>query len=128
MVRVKEHPIHKYYGCDIHGNIYTNKNNKWGYLPKGQWKKMKQTPAIKGRYFSVRINAKTTLVHRFVAETWLPNPMNKPQVNHIDNNGKNNDISNLEWVTPGENLQHRWDWHRARKEGRLDENNRSQTA
>lgn len=44
-----------------------------------------------------------TSVHRLVAKTFIENPFNKPEVNHIDNNPLNNNISNLEWCTRQEN-------------------------
>lgn len=58
-------------------------------------------------------------VHRLVAEAFIPNPENKPMVNHIDNNPLNNNVNNLEWVTNKENLQH------CARQGRLNrgENN-----
>lgn len=61
-------------------------------------------------YYSVVLckNGKTQtfLVHRLIAEAFIPNPNNLPQVNHIDENTKNNSISNLEWVTSKENDNH----------------------
>ena len=46
------------------------------------------------------------LVHRAMALAFVPNPNNLPHVNHIDGNKRNNELSNLEWVTQSENTLH----------------------
>lgn len=79
------------------GNIRNNKQNIKSYVtPKG--------------YLRVQLShegqQKNFMVHRLVAESFIPNPDNKPEVNHKDSDRKNNHVDNLEWVTSSENVLH----------------------
>jgi len=70
---------------------------------------MKLTLSAQG-YLRVHVSKdavpKAISVHRAVAEAFIPNPLNKPHVNHKDANKKNNSYKNLEWATPAENVAH----------------------
>lgn len=54
-------------------------------------------------YLTVSIDRVKKLVHRLVAETFIPNPQNKPEVDHINTIRNDNRVENLKWVTYGEN-------------------------
>lgn len=88
----------KNYFIDIAGSIYSLKSKKFLKLNINQ----------KG-YLQVVIKGKLYQPHRLVAKAFIPNPENKPQVNHKDGNKLNNHVSNLEWVTNQENQRHAWD-------------------
>lgn len=67
----------------------------------------------KSGYFTVCLHKNkqplTHNIHRLIAEHFIPNPENKKYVNHIDGNKENSTLSNLEWVTHAENMQHAYD-------------------
>lgn len=64
---------------------------------------------------------KRCLIHRLVAQAFIPNPANKPQVNHKDKNDLNNEVLNLEWVTVSENHLHAFANGRKGSKSRLGE-------
>jgi hypothetical protein len=102
----KEIPGFIGYSIDEYGNIRNDKRMR-PVLPTKR----------KDGYLDIclRVNKERvmTMVHRLVAITYVPNPSNKPQVNHLDNVRDNNHYLNLEWVTAAENIQY------AANQGRL---------
>jgi len=83
------------------GRVYTN-NRRKGFL---------KPHATKKGYLQVKLcnndTKKMVSIHRLVALHYIPNPNNKPQVDHIDRNKLNNNVSNLRWVTNQENMDNR---------------------
>lgn len=85
--------------------------NGWNGVKLKKGKMLTLIPPKRGsKYLRVHLfdKSKGTLrfVHRLVAMAFIPNPDNKPCVNHIDGNPSNNSVSNLEWVTYQENSLH----------------------
>lgn len=76
----------------------------------------------RGGYLKVNLykdgKMKTKIVHRLVAEAFIPNPNNYPEINHIDEVKDNNNIENLEWCTSKYNSNHGTRNERARKKVR----------
>jgi len=95
-VKVKAHPYIPDVLVRSDGMIYIPKrrnfNGKWTFGSLNS----------KG-YYRVKINETEYLVHRLIAETFIPNPNNKPYVDHIDRDTQNNDMWNLRWASPREN-------------------------
>ena len=99
-----------------------NKNEVWAIIPgyngkysissngdviskKGKTKRL--NPTIWHNYYYIKLNKNNMhykyRLHRLVAQIFIANPLNKPQVNHIDGVKSNNRADNLGWVTPQEN-------------------------
>lgn len=95
---------HKYDICDD-GNIFS-------YLKLHNWKhekriKLKGSKNLSTGYISINLgNTRFKYVHRIIAQIFIPNPDNKPCINHKDGNKENNSITNLEWCTYSENHLH----------------------
>ena len=68
----------------------------------GQWGYEQVSLRENGKKYNKRVN-------RLIAETFIPNPNNYPQVNHIDGNKTNNCVSNLEWCNSSQNMKHCFD-------------------
>ncbi len=63
-------------------------------------------PGRSSGYHTYRLLGKTYWAHRVIASTWIPNPLNRREVNHKDGVKINNAVSNLEWVTRSQNAHH----------------------
>lgn len=87
------------YKISTNGKVYSLKR-----------KKIKRTDTNRNGYESVNLfkngRGKHFLVHRLVAQAFIPNPNNYSFVNHIDGNKLNNDVNNLEWCTWSQNMIH----------------------
>lgn len=92
------------YEISNYGNVRSkiiHRSKSKNKLPSIEYRQLK--PCIKRGYATVQISNDyyilVYLVHRLVAEAFIPNPDNLPQVNHKDENRLNNSVENLEWCT-----------------------------
>jgi hypothetical protein len=90
---------HPNYTISSDGKVRNIKSNKYlaysvnqsGYPQANLWKNNSPTRVV---------------IHRLIAQAFIPNPLNHPCINHIDGNKTNNTVSNLEWCTYSQNNQH----------------------
>lgn len=92
---IRDIPGHPFFQIDELGTVY---NKTTGEIVRVQ---------IDERYDYVNLKKKRESIHSLVARTFIENTLNKPYVDHIDGNKKNNRIENLRYVTNQENQQNR---------------------
>ena len=94
------------YSITRHGDVYsTPRNGKRSRILKQEVVKSSVT-SYRRVTLSKNGQTKRFQVHRLVALLYISNPLNLPIVNHLDNNGENNNSTNLEWCTQAQNIQH----------------------
>lgn len=88
-------------------NTYIHKSSKDNdVLSKKKIKNLGGKKLSKKGYRRVNLDKITYFIHVLVAKTWIENPENKPQINHINGIKTDNRSENLEWVTNQENRDH----------------------
>ena len=89
--------------------------SNYGNVRNKKTKRILKSNCVGKGYLAVQLSKNSTRksfqIHRLIALEFIPNsdPENKTQVNHIDGNKLNNNIDNLEWVTPSENIVHAYE-------------------
>lgn len=96
--------IYEGYKINRLGQVWSNKSKR--LLSIGIYTSKSKSGYV---YVGLYVNGKNKNVeiHRLLALTFIPNPNNLPQVDHIDRNKQNNDLSNLRWVSKQDNMKNR---------------------
>ncbi len=101
------------YDGEIYEGLY--KVSNWGKILNLNYRntgkeRLVKTSEDKDGYLQVKLRKngeyKTCKVHRLIAQTFIPNPEGKPEVNHIDEDKTNNRVDNLEWKWHKDNINH----------------------
>lgn len=91
------------YEVDTEGNVYSVRRGGLKLSPKRNWDGYLRIQLWKNN------SCEYVSIHRLIAETFIPNPENKPFVNHINGVKDDNRSDNLEWCTQRENIVHAWE-------------------
>ena len=102
------------YAITTHGRVWSYprvvEKSTYKYFRKGRWLKASKSRAGKKYTLEIQLyfqsQPKSFLISRLVAMAFIPNPDNKPEVEHLDGNSENNHVSNLKWVNRTENIRH----------------------
>ena len=97
----KHNPVRKSgeYYVDNQGRVFGTRKRVYGSLTSRGY--LQTTGKFKRKH----------LMHRIIATAWIPNPENKPEINHKNGIKTDNRIENLEWVTTSENMRHAYHTH-----------------